>query len=289
MELLQLKYFCESAKTQNFSKTASKFGVPPSNISQSIKRLESELGTKLFIRKPNRILLSERGAAFYKSVTKALEIINDATMLARDNGSRGKISLSINATRRTVMEAVEEYKRVYPDVIIKIAHFGNPDTDDFDIIIDDDIESLDGYRKVKMMSESIALAMNKSSPIASIENISIEDLKDVPFITFYEKSSLYRHTKSICAHHGFNPRIAIQSDDPFYVRKCVELGLGISFVPTISWQGQFGDDIILRDTGYTRDTFIYIKEDEYAPICITNFFNMLQDMVKKKYFQNKND
>ena len=43
MELLQLKYFCDSAKTQNFSKTAENFTVPPSNISQSIKRLEKEL------------------------------------------------------------------------------------------------------------------------------------------------------------------------------------------------------------------------------------------------------
>ncbi|MBR2431832.1 MAG: LysR family transcriptional regulator, partial [Clostridia bacterium] len=42
MELLQLKYFCDAAETQNFSKTAKKYLVPTSNISQSIKRLEKE-------------------------------------------------------------------------------------------------------------------------------------------------------------------------------------------------------------------------------------------------------
>ena len=42
MELLQLTYFCDAAVTQNFSKTAQKYNVPPSNISQSIKRLEIE-------------------------------------------------------------------------------------------------------------------------------------------------------------------------------------------------------------------------------------------------------
>lgn len=48
MELLQLKYFCDAAETENFSKTAKKYLVPTSNISQSIKRLERELGVELF-------------------------------------------------------------------------------------------------------------------------------------------------------------------------------------------------------------------------------------------------
>ena len=43
MELLQLTYFCDAAETENFSRTAQRFTVPPSNISQSIKRLETEL------------------------------------------------------------------------------------------------------------------------------------------------------------------------------------------------------------------------------------------------------
>ena len=40
MELLQLKYFCDAAKEENLSKTARKFHVPTSNISNAIKRLE---------------------------------------------------------------------------------------------------------------------------------------------------------------------------------------------------------------------------------------------------------
>ena len=48
MELLQLTYFCDAARSENFSQTARKFFVPPSNISQSIGRLEKELGCALF-------------------------------------------------------------------------------------------------------------------------------------------------------------------------------------------------------------------------------------------------
>ena len=65
MELLQLKYFCDAAKNLNFSKTARKYTVPPSNISQSIKRLEKSLGYPLFLRHANKIILTERGKRFY--------------------------------------------------------------------------------------------------------------------------------------------------------------------------------------------------------------------------------
>jgi len=66
MELLQLKYFCDAAETQNYSKTAKKFYVPTSNISQSVKRLERELGVELFEHRANRIVLAESGKRFMK-------------------------------------------------------------------------------------------------------------------------------------------------------------------------------------------------------------------------------
>ena len=99
MELLQLKYFCDAAKTQNFSKTARNFMVAPSDISQSIKRLEKELSTSLFIRKANRIALSDAGDEFYKKVSVALEIIDDSMAELSDN-AKSRIKICINTNRR---------------------------------------------------------------------------------------------------------------------------------------------------------------------------------------------
>ena len=47
MELLQLTYFCHAAETESFAKTAREMGVPAAGISQSVKRLETELGATL--------------------------------------------------------------------------------------------------------------------------------------------------------------------------------------------------------------------------------------------------
>ena len=69
MELLQLRYFYESAKNENFAKTAEKYMVPPSSVSASVKRLEDELGCKLFDRRSNRITLNENGMQLQNSLS----------------------------------------------------------------------------------------------------------------------------------------------------------------------------------------------------------------------------
>ena len=62
MEILQLKYFLDSAEHGSFSLTAKKYMVPTTSVSASVRRLEEELGYKLFDRHANKITLNENGS-----------------------------------------------------------------------------------------------------------------------------------------------------------------------------------------------------------------------------------
>ena len=68
MEMLQLFYFFLSAKNQNFSTTAKMFDVPTTAVSSSVRRLEEELGCKLFDRTHNRIILNAKGQRFQQAL-----------------------------------------------------------------------------------------------------------------------------------------------------------------------------------------------------------------------------
>ena len=114
MELLQLTYFCDAAQSENFSKTAKKFCVPPSAISQSVHRLENELGTALFYRDVNRIRLNPDGRMFYEEIKAALSLIDRAKgRLAEGRmGISGEIEMFIGANRRSVILAIESFRSV---------------------------------------------------------------------------------------------------------------------------------------------------------------------------------
>ena len=68
MEILQLRYFFESARNQSFAKTAEKYMVPLTSVSASIKRLEKELNCTLFNRHSNHVSLSENGIKLQNSL-----------------------------------------------------------------------------------------------------------------------------------------------------------------------------------------------------------------------------
>ncbi len=278
MELLQLRYFCCAAECENFSEVARKNGVPPSDISQSVKRLEGELGVQLFVRLANKVILSDAGRTFYTRVTSALSELDGAISLVTDRADKGKIRICINSNRRIVMQAIDKYRRLCPEVEIETAHFAEPSGDKFDIVIGVDEQSLDGCDKTLMVTEDVLLAVNAQSPYAKRAKISMSELKDEPFITLGDASSMNRMLKDICARHGFAPRMAIKSDDPFYVRKCVEVGLGVTLVPAFSWQGQFSDRVALKSIGdYKRDTYIYTSKKNHLSLAARRFVELLRE------------
>ena len=118
MELLQLRYFCRAFETQNFTKTASEFLVPVSNISQTIRKLETELGIKLFDRHGNSVTLNQNGALFYSYISKAVASIEEARLVLKERTGdiSGKISILALANRDMVSQCLTLFHKLYPHV-----------------------------------------------------------------------------------------------------------------------------------------------------------------------------
>lgn len=282
MELLQLTYFCDAASTQNFSRTAKRYGVPPSNISQSIKRLENELGVTLFDRKANRVELNSRGETFYRQVSSALELIRQAEREARGGAEEGALRLEIRISRRIVMQAVSTFQSQHPSVNIVAEHGDHTQSDDFDLIVSDGTFAHGDFVRMRAFREQIVLAARKGL-LAPADGFSGESLGDKPFIAMSANYSMHMMTQEICRDLGFKPRIALQGEDPVYVRKCVEAGLGIAFVPALSWRGQFSQEVELHRVGdYSREICIYCRKNANEPKYVDTFYHMLVDAFEQE-------
>lgn len=280
MELLQLRYFIAAAESENFSKTAKKFLVPTSNISQSIKRLEKELQYPLFTRSANKVTLNDRGKDFYQEIKKAINIMDNAKSKISNNDT-GSMKIGIFINRRIAMSAVEKFQKLYPNISIIISHEWNPLNTDFDLVVSDGEKSLPELEREKLFEERLVLAAPKK--FFKGGKITFDDIKTKPFITMSSGWSLYNMTKKICNDMGFEPRIALQSDDPFYIRKCIELGLGISIVSEFSWRGQFSSDINLINIGnYKRDIFVHRRKKAFSPWYVNEFYSILLSRYKEE-------
>ena len=68
MDLNQLLYFRTVAHLGNITRASELHYTTQSCVSKNIAKLEREVGTELFIRKPGRVELTEAGRAFLKVV-----------------------------------------------------------------------------------------------------------------------------------------------------------------------------------------------------------------------------
>ena len=286
MELLQLTYFCDAAESENFSRTAEKYNVPPSNISQTVKRLEEELGVKLFRRVVNRIHLSDEGRIFYEGVKRALSALEEAKMSLCDSGDEilGEIKLLIRTNRRIVTRAIEEYKKLCPKVQLLINHDTGTAFSDYSFLISDATERREQYERELLLSEKIVLAVNKKHKLAKKTHVDLSELAEENFVSMSGTARLSGFTSALCLSAGFSPNVVISTDDPFYVRKYVDMNLGVTIVPSVSWRGMFSDDVVFLDIGeHFRKTYLYSLKGKK----LSRAERLFMDILKKVFAEEQ--
>lgn len=228
MELLQLEYFLESARSENFAKTAEKYFVPSSSVSSSIRRLEQELGCKLFDRTSNRLSLNQNGKRLYQAVQIAFDEINQAVSdLTQCNENEREIHMLVRAMRGNITEYIIEHNRTMPHVRFKINFdIADRDFDKYDIIIDERSDDYSDYERIELCHMQLRLTVSGSSPL-SRRKLTMHQLVHHPFVSLGESSNMHKILVNACNRAGFTPDIRVLSNDMKYYEKLVESGIGI--------------------------------------------------------------
>lgn len=73
------KVFCIVAENGSFSKAAEKLYISQPAITQTIRKLEEQLGGKLFYRNNNGVALTEEGKKLYAYIKDSIEIVSNAS------------------------------------------------------------------------------------------------------------------------------------------------------------------------------------------------------------------
>ena len=229
MELLQLRYFYESAKNQSFAKTAEEHLVPASSVSASVKRLEDELGSKLFDRQSNRITLNENGKALQRACMLIFDELESTVNSIRNAPpANTEIKVLILSLRERMMTAMTDYQRSHPAVSFEATfNVNDQDIDKYDLIIDKEARQYPEHKKIELCSYQLCFRTAKNSPLIGKE-LTMRDLRHQPFITMETENELDSVLFESCKSAGFYPRIVMRTNDQQCYKHYTLSGLGIS-------------------------------------------------------------
>ena len=227
MELTQLKYFLEVAKTQHVTRSAEILHVAQPALTQAIHRLENELEVPLFSSKGRNIVLTPYGKYFYEKLEPLLKNLNELPENLREMAKteNATIHLNVLAASSLVTEAIIEYQKIDDELHIQIHQNEKNELDDIRITTKISAQIQEGSKSDDssfVCTEKIYLAVPNSPEFKEKKEISFEEIKSVcekwGFIALLGSKHLRSICDKYCTDAGIKPNIIFESDNPASVK-----------------------------------------------------------------------
>jgi len=235
MDILKLRYFLVVARCQNMTKAAEALHVAQPAISQAIKKLDDELGVKLFDRVGRNIRLSETGKLFYTKVEPLVKALDDIPqILATEVGMENKtVKINILAAHEMMTTIISDYKRDHTETSFQLSQ--DEDDDNWDIRISSVYDRMNTIHEDTVLSEKIMVAVPRESHFSEGESLRLEDIKHAGFVSLERNHQFSVQTASFCLSAGFEPLIVFEGESPEMIARLVGAGIGVAFWPGFSW------------------------------------------------------
>ena len=197
--LNQVRYFQAVVRHGSFTEVAEECHISQSAISQQIKALEEELGVQLLERMNRKFTLTPAGEHFYKKslilVADYDRLVQDTFRISRKDHAELRIGYLKSYTGQAIQTAVAHFSEKYPDAEVHIVGGSHEDlydalrTEQVDLVMNDQRRAFSNeYVNCSLAHVNCCIEIASRNPIAALETVSPEELKNTPFILVASKN-----------------------------------------------------------------------------------------------------
>lgn len=231
-----LKYFLIVAEELNISKAAKRVFITQQSMSTHIKRLEDELHTKLFNRKPH-LSLTHEGEMLAETLHQ-IRILEENLSNRLSSGNqdyKGVLNIGISHSRANILmpKVIPAYKKAWDNIDVVLQYdntFENMENrlvrGYLDMFIGiSQISNSDNIEVVSLRDEKLYVVISenmirkfiisqKPGCTKELKNgVSLSCFKDVPFILNTEGELSYKIYNRYCENNDIHLHSIISSDD----------------------------------------------------------------------------
>jgi LysR family glycine cleavage system transcriptional activator len=150
-----VRAFEAAGRYLSFTGAAQELLVTQSAVSRHVSVLEDWLGAKLFFRRQRGIELTPRGEAYFRSLSTALDQIDQATRRMRDDAGEKVLRLKLPPTFaiRWLVPRLRGFQALHPDIEVRITsshQAANFEREDVDVFVHSEFGPPpgEGYRRL---------------------------------------------------------------------------------------------------------------------------------------------
>jgi DNA-binding transcriptional LysR family regulator len=253
-----LRCFVTVAEEMHFGRAAERMNMSQPPFSRQIQILEHVLAVKLLERTSRSVKLTPAGQIFLPEARHILQLLDNATLLAKRValGKSGSLKIGFTAMAafgglpRLVAAAREEF----PHVELTLQEAGSADqlrklnASEIDFaILRPPVEQAQ-LQSFCFWAEALVAAIPSSHPLVRKRKISLRDFNGQSFISYlpYEAYYLYNLVGDLLAKAGATPDYVQQLTQVHSVMALVQAGMGVSIVPESARLLNFSN-VVLRE------------------------------------------
>ncbi|VDG26275.1 LysR family transcriptional regulator [Lactiplantibacillus mudanjiangensis] len=237
MNLTHLKCFAVVAQEQSITRAAEKLYISQPAVSKMIHQLETELAVALFDRQGRTIVLNRAGELFYSYVTEVLDSLNRGIQAVTGGVDTTvyPLEITLEVASSLIPQIVTTIQTKFPNVRLNLKQHSVMATNlqHADFIITSRL--LPDFVSIPLMKEEIFVG----GQAASLTNKRFIQMKDLPtkqLIGLTPQSPLRQTIDRYFAAIDQPLNFMYEADDPATVRGLLEAGVGVGFIPAVTWQ-----------------------------------------------------
>ncbi|HKH15267.1 MAG TPA: LysR substrate-binding domain-containing protein [Solirubrobacterales bacterium] len=244
MELRHLRYFVAVAEELHFRRAAERLHVAQPAVSEQVRKLEEELGVKLFDRTQRSVSLTPSGTAMLDEARRVLSQADIAQMAARNAHEHATTRLRIGYPSDFLPGSVARPMQVFaagaPRVEISLETgpalrlIGELRAERLDAVVVGMPAPIGGLRALPVASQRLMVALPVTHPRAVESEISLDRLAPERVVVLPPDTNPAFHSAvvSVCHNAGLSPTFAEVAEPRLeHVLLAVASGGGIALLP----------------------------------------------------------
>ena len=238
-QLKALRYFSKVVETGSFTRAAAAFSVPPSSLSRRVADLEKNLGANLLKRSTRVVQVTEIGQLYYQQIQDILFQLEESDETVRSYQAKPmgqlRISSLVGFGERLLLPLMEEFKTLYPEIILDISL-----SDEISTLGRDDVDlAIRGGYAPNERVQAIRLMDNEFIPVAAPRCLATMGTPDNVLALRQHKGLFFRTpngpTPWLCElagewHDVSGSTVAISNNGKWLGEQAAQ-GLGIMMAP----------------------------------------------------------
>jgi DNA-binding transcriptional LysR family regulator len=246
MNFTELKAFCLVANEGTLQHAAATLKLTPAAISVQIRRMEAEIGIKLFQRTPNKLLLTDAGKTFLNQTQRLLQDFERNVALVRGGNTGNIVVTSGNDMAQFLAPRIADFLRDNPLVNMSILTRSSPES--LGLVIEGKADfgigkfstlprSISGIR---LFTSGIVALYPKGHPLSRVKQVSLRDLVGYGLIVLPQNSATRSAIEKVFWNQGLQMNKVLEAGGCSVIREYVELRLGVGLVHEICVRGKKG-------------------------------------------------